>query len=103
MKLMTKEIEKKLPPLYATDGSDEKKVIVKFFTPWTSWTWYIVEGDKHNNGDYEFFGYVDNGTECSEWGYVMLSDLMSIKGPSGLKIERDRNFEGKINLKGELI
>lgn len=92
MKLITKEIEKKLPKIYETDGIpvEEKTVIVKFFCPWSSWTWYAVEGNKLENGDWEFFGLVE-GFE-KEWGYFNLSELESIRGVAGLRIERDRHF-----------
>lgn len=86
MKLLTKEIEKKLPALYSNEnrGPDETKVIVKFFTPWSNWTWYATEYDPVNR---MFFGLVD-GFE-RELGYFSLDELESIKGPFGLKIERD--------------
>lgn len=100
MKLMTQEIIKKIPALYATDGQEEKQVAVKFFTPWAGWTWYAVEGMQLEDGDWEFFGYVDG--QCGEWGYFTLSQLTSIKGPVGLRVERDRNFEGTINMQGEV-
>lgn len=100
MKLMTKEIEAKLPALYATDGTDEKAVIVKFFTPDSSWTWYVFEGNKLEDGDYEFFGLVD-GHEA-ELGYFRLSDLTSVRGKMGLPIERDMGFKGKY-INGEIV
>ena len=60
---------------------------MKFFTPWTSWTWYGLEFD----GDDIFFGLVD-GLEC-ELGYFSISELESIRGPGGLRIERDLYFK----------
>ena len=47
MKLLTKQIEKSLPPLYANDGKPvaEAPIIAKFFTPDSNWTWYVTEGD----------------------------------------------------------
>ena len=40
MKLLTQEIRKKLPPLYSQEDKGGKAVVVvKFFTPWTGWTW----------------------------------------------------------------
>ena len=88
MKLLTKELRVQFPKLYATEPVpiEEKKVIAKFFTPWTSWTWYATEFD----GEDLFFGLVD-GQE-KEWGYFSLKELESIRGPFGLKIERDRYF-----------
>ena len=101
MKLMTKEIEKKIPGLYETDGENVKDVAVKFFTPWAGWTWYAVEGEKLENGDWEFFGMVE-GQE-KEFGYFLLSQLEEIKGPFGMKIERDRHFDGKVTIEKEVI
>ena len=94
MKLLTKEILSKLPKLYATDKTpaEEKTVVVKFFTPDSSWTWYAVEGEPEGD-DFRFFGYVD-GME-GEWGYFMLSELESARGPFGLHIERDMYFDPK--------
>ena len=43
VKLLTKELEKKLPPLYSQDGlGDETMAFVKIFTPDSNWTWYIT-------------------------------------------------------------
>jgi len=88
VELLTKEITTKLPPLGATEEtpSAEKVCCVKYFTPWTSWTWYAVEFD----GKDQFFGLVD-GFEL-EWGYFPLSELKEVKGPMGLTIERDLYF-----------
>ena len=96
MKLLTKAIEKKLPALYATDGValEEKKVVAKFFTPWSNWTWFVFEGEEQEDGDYMFFGMVHG--QSNEMGYFTLSELQSANGPFGLKIERDRSIEGEL-------
>ncbi len=88
MKLLTQELRNQFPKLYADEETpaEEKKVIAKFFTPWTSWTWYATEFD----GKDLFFGLVD-GLE-KEWGYFSLKELESVTGPVGLKIERDLYF-----------
>lgn len=96
MKLLTKEIEKKLKkfPLYSQDGKGvEAKVVCKFFAPVGSWTWYVLDGDIQEDGDWMFFGIVvsDYG---AEYGYFGLRELESIELPFGLKIERDLYFEG---------
>lgn len=90
MKLLTKEIENKLPKLYETEEVElEDKVLqVKFFTPWSNWTWYGVE---YNPEDKTFYGYVQ-GIE-NEWGYFNLGELEEIKGAFGLGIERDMYFK----------
>jgi hypothetical protein len=90
MKLLTQEIRKTLPTLGSTDGQGDKaKVVVKFFTPWANWTWYATEFD----GEDLFFGLVD-GFE-KELGYFSLSELESLTGPMGLKIERDLHFDNR--------
>ena len=96
MKLITKEIEKKLlaNPLYSTDGNMVKGVLVKFFNPCGAGTWYVFEAEK-NGDDWEFFGLVD--LYDKELGYFTLSELQSIHLPFGLSIERDMYFEGKYN------
>jgi hypothetical protein len=94
MKLITKEVEEKLlkNPIYSGEGTpdDEREIIVKFFTPWTCWTWYVLEASKQDDGDWEFFGYVCGHER--EMGYFRLSDLTELEGPGGLKIERDMYF-----------
>lgn len=88
MKLLTKELERQFPKLYETEGTppEEKRVIAKFFTPDSSWTWYAVEFD----GEDLFFGLVD-GLE-KEWGYFSLKELQTARGQLGLPIERDLYF-----------
>lgn len=89
MKLLTKELEAKLPPLYATDGLGYEAIAqVKFFTPDSNWTWYATEYDPIEK---MFFGLVD-GFE-KELGYFSLKELEVIRGALGLHVERDLYFE----------
>lgn len=45
MKLMTQEILIKIPPLYSQESKGEDAIVyVKFFTPWSNWTWFATEG-----------------------------------------------------------
>ena len=95
MKLLTKDIRKRLPKLYAQEHVADAKVYVKFFTPWTGWTWFAIEGEPvlDDDGveiDFRFFGLV-HGLE-KEWGYFLLSELEQVRGPWGLKVERDLYF-----------
>jgi hypothetical protein len=96
MKLLTAEIIKTLKktPLYSQEKNENPKIIVKFFCPWNQWTWYVTEGDEQEDGDWLFFGMVHG--EEKELGYFVLSELESITGPGGLKIERDLHFEGNL-------
>ena len=99
MKLLTAEIRKKLPPLYSQDGKGGKAVVyVKYFTPSSSWTWLVTEGEPvldefQNEVDYKFFGLVFGHER--EFGYFLLSELEEVRGPMGLPIERDLWFKPK--------
>jgi len=59
MKLLTKEIKRKQPKLYATESIplEEKEVVCKFFNPIGSGDWYVLEGEEQE-GDFMFFGLV---------------------------------------------
>ena len=91
MMLLTHEIRSKLPALYSQDSksASEVPIVVKFFTPDSSWTWYATEFD----GEDTFFGLVDGHEK--ELGYFSLRELQSARGLMGLPIERDRYFEGR--------
>jgi exonuclease III len=99
MKLLTEEIRRNLPPLYAQDGKGGKAVAyVKFFTPSSSWTWWATEGSpiKDENGneiDFHFFGLVEG--QFKELGYFSLKELEEVRGPMGLPIERDLYWQPK--------
>jgi hypothetical protein len=100
--LLTKDIEAVLPPL----RSSSDIASVKFFTPWTHWTWFAAEASAEledgsevplsdpraaRRCDVLFFGLV-YGLE-KEYGYWRLSELESIRGPAGLRVERDVDFQ----------
>ncbi len=94
MKLITKQIENRLAkyPLYSQDGKGVNAVIhCKFFNPCGAGTWYVLEAQKEENGDYTFFGIVDLYER--EYGYFTLSQLQSVRNRFGLGIERDRYFK----------
>jgi hypothetical protein len=89
---ITKELIKKLPPLYANEDKkpEEIPIIIKYFTPDSNWTWYATEGEQQEDGDWLFFGYVRG--PFPELGYFSLNQLKSVRGPMGLPIERDVYF-----------
>jgi len=90
MKLLTQEIRKVIPQLYSQDGKGDRAIAyVKFFTPWSNWTWYATEFD----GEDTFFGLVV-GLE-TELGYFSLKELSEVTGPCGMKVERDLYFAPK--------
>lgn len=87
MKLLTKALRRKLPPLYSQEEKGLDAVAwVKFFTPDAGWTWWASEFD----GEDLFFGLV-HGAE-KELGYFRLSELQGIRGVLGLLVERDRHY-----------
>jgi hypothetical protein len=96
MKLLTKAIEAKLlaAPLYSTEKDNVVPVLCKFFNPCGSGTWYAVEGEKQEDGDWLFFGLCD--IHEKELGNFLLSELQSVRLPFGLRIERDLHFSGYV-------
>lgn len=88
MKLLTKDIERRLPELRAQEHVEDPIVYLKLFTPWSNWTWFITEYDPT---DRLFFGMV-HGLE-SEMGYISRDEIEALRGPAGLTIERDLHFK----------
>lgn len=89
MKLITEEIISKFenyPFLSQEEKGFSAEVLVKYFNPIGTGTWLITEAEREGD-DWRLFGY------CYihewEWGYVMLSELESLRLPFGLTIERD--------------
>ncbi len=115
MKLITAATAPLLIAAYqhsACTGKSGQAVLAKFFTPWAGCTWWITEGmpvdeagqpvaveyldwlasdaDRYN---WHLFGFADIGApECAELGYTMLAELQAVRGPGGLRIERDTNY-----------
>jgi hypothetical protein len=90
MELLTKELRKKLPPLYANENEGDPVLVCKFFALASNWTWYAMEFD----GEDMFFGIV-HGFE-KELGYFSLKELQSLKLTMGgidiPAVERDINW-----------
>ena len=90
MKLLTKDIKKILPKLYSQEEVSDPICSLKFFTPDSSWTWFILEGEQQEDGDWLLFGkVVSNLCPEGELGYVLLSQLKAIRGSLNLPVERD--------------
>ena len=89
MKLITKEVAKKIPALYSQDGAGMDAIVhVKFFYPAGAATWYITELDPEEG---LAFGWADLG-HGGELGYVSIAELEAFRGRFGLGIERDIHF-----------
>jgi hypothetical protein len=112
MKLITKELLRRIPPLYSQENESEPLAVCKFFMPDGAFTWYVIEGSTREKSgcgfgvncnhkplaeydserdDILFFGYVV-GIE-PEYGYFSLSELESIRGSFGFPVERDLYFD----------
>lgn len=103
MKLLTKQIRDRLARFGSTDSAD-CEVVVKFFDPYGSWTWWAWEGEPvmglDGEEDYVFFGLV-RGFE-TEIGSFSLGELESVRSPfGGPRIERDLHF--RPTTKSELL
>ena len=72
----------------------DHKPVLKLFTPWGAATWLITE----MIDDDLMFGLCDLGMGEPELGYVSLSELTSLRGPFGLKVERDMHFKARKTL-----
>jgi hypothetical protein len=85
MKLLTKELTAKLNRA----GYAGTKPICKLFTPWGRATWLITGIE-----DGILYGYADLGMGCVEWGGIeSVESLEAVRGPFGMKIERDLYWE----------
>jgi len=94
MELLPDELKARLPPLLSQEAADEPIVHCRFFLAGTNWAWYVLEGESED-GDFLFFGFVTG--IASEFGHFRLSELQSLSGLRGQRVERDLNFtEGKL-------
>ena len=88
--LMPAEVAKHLPALHSAEGQTDPVARLKWFTPDSCWTWYVVEYDPEQR---LCFGLVI-GQE-REPGYFLLDDILEVRGPIGLPVERDLYFQPK--------
>lgn len=88
MKLLTDEIKARLIRNNVEAREADHIPVVKLFTPWASATWVLTEMEP----DGVCFGLCDLGLGEPELGYVSLFDLQALRGPVGLRVERDLHF-----------
>ncbi len=75
----------------AIDGNTrDHKPVVKLFTPWGGCAWLLSELDPENPT--LAFGLCDLGMGEPELGYVDLTEVEAVRGPGGIRIERDEFF-----------
>lgn len=81
------DLRMKIPPLHATENDPNAVAWVRFFTPGSSWAWYVMEYD----GEDTCFGCVVG--ETSEMAYFALSGIDRACRRLGLSVERDQSFQ----------
>lgn len=87
--LMTEELAKGLPPLYATEGEGDPVAMVHYFSRLSGWDWWLTEYDP---GTGVAFGLVRGFAE--EWGYFSVREMEELNRSRGLNVvERDELFE----------
>jgi len=95
MNLLTKEQKQQLLENGRANAGGERthdfKPVVKLYCPWNTAIWLLTEIDPD---DYTTaFGLCDLGVGIAELGSVSLTELASVEGPEGLRIERDVHFQ----------
>ncbi len=86
--LVPDEIVDSIPKLYATEKEKDPIVHLKFFTPDSNFTWFLIEYDPN---DRIAFGLVDGHER--EMGYISIEELEQVRGPLGLQVERDLHWK----------
>ena len=90
MELIPNELKNNIPSLYEQEGKGSNAIAyVKLFTPDSNYTWFITEYSEEEN---ICFGLITT-LEEKELGYFSLDEISNIKGPLGLKVERDISFK----------
>ena len=87
MKLLTKADAAKIPALYSQEKNPNPTAQVKFFDPFGSWTWFVLEHD----GNGLFFGLV-YGFDV-ELGYFTLAELEGLKGAKAHITVNDKQLD----------
>ena len=81
-------------PLKGTRNERDFQPVCKLFLPLTSGTWLLTEME----GDGLAFGLADLGFGTPELGYISLDEIWEVKGPGGLRVERDIHWTAKKTL-----
>jgi hypothetical protein len=69
--------------------------VIKLFNPLGAATWLATELAEDDD---TLFGLADLGFGCPELGYFSLSEIVAVRLPFGLFIERDLSFESAFPL-----
>jgi hypothetical protein len=98
MKLLTRQQQRQL----LTNGhwnairrlqgreAEDLRPVVKLFSPWSPAAWLLSEIDPADED--RAFGLCDLGTGCPDFRHVRLSEIAALRGPRGLRVQRDLRF-----------
>ena len=91
MKILTKAVLAAFAKQGDTSQKEAKdiKIVLKMFNPAGAGTWYLYE--KLDEDIYMCFANLGD-VEMAECGTVSMSEMMSLRLPFGLHIERDMHF-----------
>lgn len=88
MKLLTEELMKKFAKIGSQQDVEDPIIIARYFVCIANWDFYATEFDPQTNMFTGIFKWL-----VTEWGTIRLEDLKSMRGPGGLKVERNRFFK----------
>ena len=77
-------------------GEDDFVPLVKWFTPDAGATWLIVSLDPDMPS--LAYGLCDLGVGSPELGMVSVTELQGLRGPTGMRVERDLHFKANCRI-----
>jgi hypothetical protein len=91
--LMPVGVAATMPTLYSQERIKDPLARVRLFTPDSSYVWYLTEYAEVAPDETPrlAFGLTVNQFG-DELGYISIDELESIRGPFGLRVERDLDF-----------
>lgn len=93
MKLVTKEVENKMPKINETSNQKDPICLVHYFNPQGAGNWFGIEYDKETGIMYGCASIF--GDHNDELGDFSIKELEDYRGMFGMSIERDLYWDPK--------